>query len=175
VITNFYSGLKLTARASFIGYALLACSSTPAPTTVPLESVVVQSDACKRIANRPLSPVVYECQTSGNKIFATTLKDCSIPEKLTFQTTTRQLLVGMVGLKVISQEPVQFGATKTLQTVVTGTLDAEPVMMSTFTFRNSSCVTDIILWQGSSSSQTSTEKLADFTRSSSELTGILLR
>lgn len=174
MIINFYSLFRVTASASFLSCAVLACSSTPVPTTVPLESVVVRQDACKRLSGPLRPPVVYECKISEAKVFATTLKDCSIPEKFTFQTTTRQLFVGLLGLKVISQNPVQFGSTRALQTVVTGTLDAEPVLMSAFTFRQRDCVTDIVLWQGADSAQVPEDKIAAFAESSSKLTTLLL-
>lgn len=153
---------------------LLACSAQPAPTTVPLESVAVHHDACRRLSGPLAKPVVYECQAIGSTVFATTLKDCSIPEKFTFQTTTRQLFVGLLGLKVISQEPVVIGNTRALQTVVAGTLDAEPVLMSAFTFRKQNCVTDIVLWQSTASPQVSEESASIFSRSTSQLTTSLL-
>jgi len=117
---------------------------------------------------------VYSCHASDTEIFVTTLKDCSIPEKFTFQTTTRQLFVGLLGLKVISQESVPFGQTKALQTVVTGTLDAEPVLMSAFTFRKDNCVTDIVLWQGAESTELASETITAFAQSSTRLTTSLL-
>jgi hypothetical protein len=174
VIINFYSLFRVTASASFLGCAILACSSGPLPTTVPLESVAVRHDSCRRIAGSRAAPAVYECKTGQTKVFATTLKDCSIPEKFTFQTTTRQLFVGLLGLRVISQDAVQLGHTRALQTVVTGTLDAEPVVMSAFTFRQRECVTDIVLWQGSESEQVPAEKILAFTQSSTQLTTLLL-
>lgn len=130
--------------------------------------------ACRRLSGPLATPAVYECQANGLPLFATTLKDCSIPEKFTFQTTTRQLFVGLLGLKVVSQDPVQVGDTRALQTVVTGTLDAEPVLMSAFTFRKQNCVTDIVLWQRASSASFSEESVSTFSRSSSRLTTSLL-
>jgi hypothetical protein len=174
VTPNFYSVFRVTARVSFLGCALCACSAQPAPTTVPLESVAVHHEACRRLSGPLANPVVYECQTNGSTLFATTLKDCSIPEKFTFQTTTRQLFVGLLGLKVISQDPVHIGNTRALQTVVTGTLDAEPVLMSAFTFRKQNCVTDIVLWQSADSAQVSDESVSTFSRSTSQLTTSLL-
>jgi hypothetical protein len=106
--------------------------------------------------------VVYRCSTEGSPVFVTTVKDCSLAEKLTFQTTTRQLFVGVVGMQVVSQAPVSLGATHALQTVVTGTIDAEPVMMSSFTFRDGKCVDDIILWQGTKSAQPPLEQVEGF-------------
>lgn len=181
---NFYSVFQLTASACFprrvlpafifLGCVLAGCSSGPVPTTVPLESVAVQHDACHRLSGPLATPVVYKCQVDGTQIFVTTLKDCSIPEKFTFQTTTRQLFVGLLDLKVMRQESVQFGSTRALQTVVSGTLDAEPVLMSAFTFRRDNCVTDIVLWQGLSSAHPSPERTTDFTQSSLQLTTLLL-
>lgn len=144
------------------------------PTTVPLENVALHHDKCRRLSGPLATPVVYSCQASDAEIFVTTLKDCSIPEKSTFQTTTRQLFVGLIGLKVISQESVPFGKTRALQTVVIGTLDAEPVLMSAFTFRKDDCVTDIVLWQGAESTELASETITTFAQSSTRLTTSLL-
>jgi hypothetical protein len=173
VISNFYSVFKHTASASFLSFVLLACSSTPAPTTVPLESVTLQADGCVKISGPLESSVLYRCSDGNEDIFVTSLKDCSIPEKFTFQTTTRQLFVGLLGLKVISQEPVSLGETKALQTVVTGTLDAEPVIMSTFTFRRNKCVTDIVLWRSVASVNPGADSVSRFTNSSKQITASL--
>lgn len=171
---NSYSVFRVTARASFTAFTLLACSSGPTPTTVPLETVALQHNACKRLSGPRATPVVYRCQTDGATVFATTLKDCSIPEKFTFQTTTRQLFVGLLDLKVVSQSPVQFGAMRALQTVATGVLDAEPVLVSTCTFRKHDCVTDIVLWRGADGTHPTTESVTAFTASASHLTSLLL-
>lgn len=173
VISNFYSVFKHTASISFLSLVLLACSSGPAPTTVPLESVALKADKCAKISGPLATPVLYRCGDGYETIFVTSLKDCSIPEKFTFQTTTRQLFVGLLGLKVVSQESVSLGDTKALQTVVTGTLDAEPVIMSAFTFRRNKCVTDIVLWRSTSSSEPEGDSVSDFTVSSKQLTNSL--
>jgi hypothetical protein len=80
-------------------------------------------------------------------VYVSALKDCSISEKFTLQATTRQLFVGLSGLKVVSQEPVTLGTTQTLHSVVQGTVDADPVAMSTFTFRKDNCVRDMVMWR----------------------------
>lgn len=155
--------------------ALLACSSSPTPTTVPLANSVVQHDACVPLSHNSTPPAVYACTTNQDTVFATIVKDCSIPEKLTFQTTTRQLLVGLIDLKVISQGPMQYGDLRVLQTVATGTLDAQPVMMAALTFRKNGCVTDLVLWQDSGSDDIQTETLDSFTASASQIAKLLLK
>jgi hypothetical protein len=173
VTSNFYSVFQHTASISFLSLVILACSSGPAPTTVPLESVALKADKCAKISGPSATPALYQCGDAGERIFVTSLKDCSISEKFTFQTTTRQLFVGLLGLKVVSQESVSLGDTKALQTVVTGTLDAEPVIMSAFTFRRNRCVTDIVLWRSTSSAEPDADSVVAFTSSSKQLTNSL--
>ncbi|MFO0416791.1 MAG: hypothetical protein ACK5Y6_05835 [Pseudomonadota bacterium] len=155
--------------ASVLATIVTGCSSGPAPTAVPLESLNLRADSCEMLSKPPRSPVVYRCPTQGSPVFVTTVKDCSISEKLTFQTTTRQLFVGVVGMQVVSQAPVSLGSTHALQTVVTGTIDAEPVMMSSFTFRDEGCIDDIIIWQATKSPQTPPEQVEGFKTASQRL------
>jgi hypothetical protein len=118
---------------------------------------------------------VYSCRSEVGPIFVATLKDCSIPEKFSFQATTRQLMVGLVGAKVAHQATVSMGTFNTLQSVVTGTIDAEPVMMSTFTYRKKECVTDIVLWQAvAPDSLSQSDKVSAFSESSKRLASALL-
>jgi hypothetical protein len=103
------------------------------------------------------------------------MKDCSISEKSSFQATTRQLLVGLIGAKVARQTSVPVGDTNMLQSVITGTVDADPVILSTFTFRRTNCVTDIILWQSSEpGTAVAEERLDAFAESSKKLATSLL-
>jgi hypothetical protein len=99
----------------------------------------------------------------------TTVKDCSIPEKFTFQATTRQLLVGVMDLTVMSQSPVAFNSSKALHSVVHGTMDVDPFIMSIYTFHQNDCVTDLVVWKGSSKEKPSTEDTNAFAAVSSSL------
>jgi hypothetical protein len=171
---------RTTATRWLLALSLLAaCSSNIEPRTVALESLSVQSDICHQLSEKAgrftTNPMVYSCAEHGaDPFFVTTLRDCSVPEKLTFQTTTRQLLVGVLGLKVIMQEPVQLGTLKVLQTVASGSLDAEPVLLSTFTFRRDSCVTDLVLWRPLKAPPLETDNATHFTEAASRLTAKLL-
>jgi hypothetical protein len=176
---QMYRFFRDCARCSFLviatTYTLLGCSSGPMPVTVPLESTRLAHEDCRRLQESSAPSVVYSCQTDLGPIFVATLKDCSIPEKFSFQATTRQLMVGLVGAKVAHQGPVSMGTFNTLQSVVTGTIDAEPVIMSTFTYRNKDCVTDIVLWQGVSADDLAkADRVNAFSESSKKLASALL-
>jgi hypothetical protein len=176
---QMYRFFRDGARCSFlviaVTYTLLGCSSGPMPVTVPLESTRLAHEACRRLESSSAPSVVYRCESDLGPMFVATLKDCSIPEKFSFQATTRQLMVGLVGAKVARQAPVSMGKFNTLQSVVTGTMDAEPVMMSTFTYRNKECVTDIVLWQGvPADSLAQADKVSAFSDSSKRLASALL-
>jgi hypothetical protein len=177
---KMYPVFGLRASCSFLvktaAYALLCgCSSTSAPITVPIESTVLAHEDCQRLATSSASSVVYQCKSDVGPVFVATLKDCSIPEKFSFQATTRQLLVGLTGMRVVKQEPVPVGSVNMLQSVITGAIDADPVLMSTFTYRKKNCVTDIVLWQGAASpNELSNEQVSAFGESSRKLAGALL-
>lgn len=118
---------------------------------------------------------MYRCQTDGEDVFMTSLRDCSSSEKMSFQATTRQLFVGLMGLKVLSQEAVSLGDVKALQSVVRGTVDADPVVMATFTFRKNGCVTDLVIWQGTASDIADEELKSTFSSLSKNVADSLIQ
>jgi hypothetical protein len=180
MILKMYPVFRLRARHSFLVLTMLpavmlGCSSTPAPTTVPIEQTVLQSSECQAMSSSPKPSRVYSCKSDIGSVFVATLKDCSIPEKFSFKATTRQLLVGLTEMKVVKQEPVPATPTNMLQSVILGTIDADPVMMSTFTFREKDCVNDIIIWQGiKSSEEPSNDSITAFSESSKKLAAQLV-
>jgi hypothetical protein len=95
------------------------------------------------------NPTIYRCTGTASPMFITIVKDCSVSEKFSHRATTRQLLVGITNLKVLNQEPVSLGGSKALRSVVEGSLDVDSVLISTFTVRHDSCVTDLVVWQAS--------------------------
>jgi hypothetical protein len=117
---------------------------------------------------------IIQCQSSTGPLFATVLEDCSIPEKFTFQATTRQLMVGMTGLQILSQTPVVVAGTRVLHTVVRGSIDAEPVLLSTFTKRRGSCISDLVLWKGTARLEVAPSEVSDFSAASRELATVLV-
>ena len=153
-----------------------ACSG-PTQTTHSLRiapEVLQSSNLCEGFDGGSSAPnSVIRCQTVAGPLFATILEDCAIPERYTFQATTRQLLVGMTNMSIISQTPLLSGSTKTLHSVVRGSIDAEPVLLSLFTSRKGGCVTDLVIWRGFANSEASNEVLARFTDASRALAATL--
>lgn len=143
---------------------LSACSSGPAnpPVSVPLNSPQIQESAHCEKQRGDHGANIYECESDLGPLFVTTVKDCSIPEKFTFQATTRQLLVGVVDLTVLTQEPMTFSSLKALHSVVHGTMDVDPFIMSIYTFHKNECVTDLVVWKGSSREKPSPEDTSKF-------------
>ena len=150
---------------------LAGCSSGPGnpPVSVPLSAPEVREVAkCSREPDR-YGTNIYKCPSTLGSLFVTTVKDCSIPEKFTFQATTRQLLVGVMDLTVMSQSPVSFNSSKALHSVVHGTMDVDPFIMSIYTFHQNDCVTDLVVWKGSSKEKPSIEDTTAFADVSSSL------
>ena len=149
-----YSVLRRGASTSFFALAacLAGCGGSgiagPDPVAIPIPQRSLSDAAeCQSVEQIESSPPVYRCQQSNGPVFVATLRDCQVSEKFSFQATTRQLFVGVTGLKVLSQAPVAFGERKALQTMVTGTLDAQPLSVSTFTYREHGCVNDVVVWR----------------------------
>lgn len=146
------SGSPVVATAAlFLSLGFLsACSGSGSGNSVTLPlpgAALVASSGCTKLSDTD-GAKVYQCKddASENPLFVTVLRDCSISEKFSHRATTRQLLVGFSHLKVLNQEPVALGEQKVLRSVVAGILDVEPVYVSTFTLRNGSCVTDLVIW-----------------------------
>lgn len=148
-----YSFLTLVSVSAL----LCGCSSKKAPVPVKLGSQALDLQSCKPLSRSGGESLIYGCDAAHGRLFMTSLKDCTTPEKFTFQATTRQLLVGFVGLRVLSQESVTLGEEKALQTVARGTLDAAPVVLSTLTFRKNGCVHDMIFWREVASGESDDE------------------
>lgn len=171
-----YSVLRTGASTSFLASLLffVGCGGSsslgPPPEALPIESFdLSESAVCTSSEQISSTPPVYRCKTDSGVVFVSNLKDCSVSEKFSFQATTRQLFVGMTGLTVLSQQPVSFGERKALQTLVTGTLDAQPLAVSTFTFREGGCVTDVVMWRAEERPLTSSENSGSFSRLSQSI------
>ena len=142
-------------------------SSTP-PVSVPLTPPQVAEVKCDKQRSSH-GPNIYTCQSDLGPMFVTTVKDCSLPEKFTFQATTRQLLVGVMDLTVMSQEPETLNSVKTLHSIVHGPMDVDPFIMSIYTFHQNECITDLVVWKGSTPLKPSSDETAKFSEVSSSL------
>jgi hypothetical protein len=142
-------------------------SSTP-PVSVPLSQPEAREVSCEKQPSAH-GPNIYTCKSELGPMFVTTVKDCSIPEKFTFQATTRQLLVGVMDLTVISQEPETLNSVKTLHSIVHGTMDVDPFIMSIYTFHQNDCITDLVVWRGSTHLKPSPGDTAKFSEVSSSI------
>lgn len=152
-------------------------SSGPPPQTLPIDqAALTENPHCETVSPDSEKIKLYKCDSEVGTVFVTTLKDCSIPEKFTFQATTRQLLVGVMDLKVDQQDPVQFGSTKALRSVVYGTMDADPFLMSIFTFheKDKNCITDLALWKGRTVEKPSKDETLHFGNVTQILAGRLV-
>ncbi len=154
----------------FLLVTLAGCSSGPSnpPVSVPLNPPEVREVKCAKQRSAH-GPNIYVCESELGPMFVTTVKDCSIPEKFTFQATTRQLLVGVMDLTVISQEPETLNSVKTLHSIVHGTMDVDPFIMSIYTFHQYDCITDLAVWRGSSTGKPSVEDTTKFSEVSSSI------
>ena len=167
-----YPFLFRGASTSFLALSILIAgcsgSSTPPPKTVSIaSSSTLENSRCEKTSNGGGN--LYRCESGVGPLFVTTVKDCSIPEKFTFQATTRQLLVGVVDLSVISQEPAAFDSRKALNSIIHGMMDVDPFIMSIFTFKEKDCVTDLVLWKGSGRDKPSTDETEQFSTAASAL------
>jgi hypothetical protein len=172
-----YTVFRQGARYSFytVVFAFLAtvgCSSSHAPQIVPIEPPTNPQGACSKFGGK--SSRIHSCPSRNGAVYVSALKDCSISEKFTLQATTRQLFVGLSGLKVVSQEPVTLGTTQTLHSVVQGSVDADPVVMSTFTFRKDNCVRDLVMWRSLLPTKGGHPDVSNFVDESIELGNILI-
>ncbi len=172
-----YTVFRQGARYSFytVVFTLLAtvgCSTSPAPQIVAIDTAKNSQGLCSKVGDK--SSRIHSCPSRNGPVYVSALKDCSISEKFTLQATTRQLFVGLSGLKVVSQEPVTLGTTQTLHSVVQGTVDADPVAMSTFTFRKDNCVRDLVMWRSLLPAKGGHPEVSTFVSESIDLAKLLI-
>ena len=168
-----YPFLFRGASTSFLALSILftgcSVSDAPPPKTVSIpSSTTLESSRCEK-TGKGGGIVLYRCESEVGPLFVTTVKDCSIPEKFSFQATTRQLLVGVVDLSVITQEPTAFDSRKALNSIIHGMMDVDPFIMSIFTFKEKECVTDLVLWKGSGRDTPSADETQRFSAAASTL------
>jgi hypothetical protein len=72
-------------------------------------------------------------------------------------------------LTVMSQEPETLNSVKTLHSIVHGTMDVDPFIMSIYTFHQNDCITDLVVWKGSSRLKPSPDEATKFSEVSSAL------
>jgi hypothetical protein len=148
-INSFLPSAVLTATVCVVVLSSLGCSVsiTDSSRSLPLSSSALsRASSCQPVETME-EAIVYGCKEGGLDVFLTVVQDCDVKEKFSHRATTRQLLVGLSSLRVLSQEAVPIGSGKALRSVVAGILDVDPIYLSTFTLRNGSCVTDVVVWQ----------------------------
>jgi hypothetical protein len=159
--------VKLAPMVLLITTLAVGCSSgsreTP-PAALELPSTSLSdTKECSSVDSVKGASHVRRCTTPTGDVFLTEMRDCTIPEKFSYQATTRQLLVGLTDLTAIKQQAVELGARKVLRSLFSATLDADKVLVATFTFREGRCVTDLICWRSAPAETAFTQELERFT------------
>jgi hypothetical protein len=109
------------------------------------------------------------CETLHGSLFVTAMQQCGVPDKLSYQATTRQLLVGITNLELVNQTPVAIRDTKALRSTFRGVIDAETILGATFTHRSDDCITDLVVWRLTPSALNVHGEIDIFTRDATEI------
>jgi hypothetical protein len=146
-----YRVFQLSARCSFLLglFTFLGCSATPQPKSAAVNITETTGLSCAEMEKPASGARIYTCSSDQDELFITLIKDCSLPEPITLSASTRKLLVGMLNTTILDQGPIVRGEDKVLHSLVTGIVDATPLVMSTFTQRSKGCVEDVVMWQQS--------------------------
>lgn len=149
------------------------CSSTFIEShaiNLPLHLTQHEGDAqCIQVQRQQAPAYIYRCRRGPHDIFVSKLHACHHPEKYTYQASTRQLLVGFADLQILSQAPVALNNQNTLRSIVHATLDATPVLAATFTHREKSCITDLVIWRSALHARPSPDEIAQFEAAADEI------
>jgi hypothetical protein len=168
----FHASMKMVAHAFgeanrcvavvFVVLICSACATSSRTESVPLTSELAVDPAqlsCQRLPPHAGEPTfLYSCTSGSEQAFLTVVRDCVQPDKLTYQASTRQLLVGFADLRIVRQEPLALGNHSVLRTVVLATLDASPVIAATFTQRVEGCLIDVVVWRAASTEPAPSER-----------------
>ena len=152
--------------------AIYGCggSRAPAPKPLPMTDETLSSvPGCRHVSSEHAGATVSACDTPDGALFVTAMQQCGVPDKFSYQATTRQLLVGITNLEFVNQSPVAFGDSKALRSTFRGVIDAETILGATFTHRIDDCITDLVVWKLTSSPLHSPEEVDTFTRAATEL------
>ncbi len=145
-------------------------STAPTPTLLPLTNETLSSTpGCYHVSSERAGLPVSTCETPHGSLFVTAMQQCGVPDKFSYQATTRQLLVGFTNLELLSQAPVPIGDTKALRSTFRGMIDAETILGATFTHRSDDCITDLVVWKLAPSPPYTPEEIDIFTRDATEL------
>lgn len=145
-------------------------STAPAPALLPLTNEMLSSArGCRHISSEGAELPVSVCETPHGSLFVTAMQQCGVPDKFSYQATTRQLLVGITNLEFVNQTPVPIGDRKVLRSTFRGMIDAEKILGATFTHRSDGCITDLVVWKLAPSPLNAPEEIDIFTRDATEL------
>lgn len=79
----------------------------------------------------------------------TAIKDCENKKSRSALVSTRQLLVGMKDIKIVSQNEISLNDTHALRTHVRARLENHALDLLTYTVPDQSCLFDFVLWRSS--------------------------
>ena len=125
----------------------LGCSSTHPPKVSPIELSQLEDIRCSEVDAQSGEVRLYKCEVEEEEAFVFTIKDCSLPEPLTLSATTRKLIVGMLETTILEQQPTVLSTQPALRSLISGILDATPIVLSVYTVRQNSCIKDFIVWR----------------------------
>ena len=75
------------------------------------------------------------------------LKIVRFRNPLTLSATTRKLIVWMLETTILEQQPTVLSTQPALRSLISGILDATPIVLSVYTVRQNSCIKDFIVWR----------------------------
>jgi hypothetical protein len=96
-----------------------------------------------------------------------------VEEKIAYQATTRQLLIGLGQLQQLNQTPVEIAGSKSLRTIFRGILDADALLVANFTARSEDCIIDLVVWRRTVSSSDTGHVVQAFIEDATSLASVV--
>lgn len=155
----FWKGASHSIIAFFAG--LSGCSSPLLPKVSPIEVSRLEDIHCSEADAQGGKVRFYKCALNEEQAFVFNITDCSQPEPLTLSATTRRLIVGMLDTTILEQHPNGSGSRPVLRSLISGVMDATPIVMAVYTVRENSCIEDFIVWREATGIITRTNKTTD--------------
>lgn len=140
----------LLATALYLSVSISACGSAPNPPThlsIPAQDNMAPGGAKVIAENDGVYELSVSDTASAPSVYATALKECGVPDQHSIASLSRQLFVGLEGIKINARERIILDGAPGFHMSAEAKLEGSPVGLISYSVKLGKCVVDIVFWQ----------------------------